>query len=146
MPNTRPDATPTIYAKGNVMSDTTTTTDATATATPAAAALPPTPTKVYPTKAEAEANKPSDASKAHRVYEVRKGGTTAGFLWARDYDNAISRVAKLDGYSARLGDGKAVTKDQLAAGLAAMSDADRAALLAAYLPAPTPAPTGKGKK
>src|SRR4051794_23723435 len=62
-----------------------------------------TPRKLYPTKAEAEANKPADASKYHKIFEVVKGGATVGYIWGRGYDNALAGVARIDGYAVSLG-------------------------------------------
>jgi hypothetical protein len=99
-----------------------------------------TPAKLYQTKAEAEANKPADATKNHRVFEVAKSGTTAGFIWARGYDNALALVARLDGYSASLGNSPAVTKEAVAAKLATFTDDELAAMGLSRKP------VGKGKK
>ena len=39
-----------------------------------------TPAKVYPTKADADAARPANASKALRPFEVSKNGTTVGWV------------------------------------------------------------------
>src|SRR4051812_20461556 len=84
--------------------------------------------KLYATRDEAEANKPADATKNHKVFEVSKAGAAVGFLWARGYDNALALTARIDGYSASLGSGAPVTKEAVAAKLTSFSDDDLAAL------------------
>jgi hypothetical protein len=99
-----------------------------------------TPAKLYPSKAECEANKPADATKNHKPFEVNKAGTVVGWLWARGYDNALALVARLDGYSASLGNSPAVTKEAVAAKLATFTDDELAAMGLSRKP------VGKGKK
>ncbi len=85
--------------------------------------------KLYATKVEAEANKPADAPKSLRVYEVAKAGATVGFIWARGYDNALACVARLEGFTVSLGNKTApVTKDAVAAKLAEFTDDELAAM------------------
>jgi hypothetical protein len=87
-----------------------------------------TSAKLYATRAEAESNKPADATKNHKVFEVSKAGATVGFIWARGYDNALALTARLDGYSASLGNTPAVTKEAVAAKLASFTDDELAAM------------------
>lgn len=100
--------------------------------------------KFFATKAEAEAAKPAAPSKK-KLYEVAKGGASR-WCWANGYDHALASAARADGYTASHGAAKAAppTKESTAAFLDAMSDSDRAAFLAKYMPAPT-APKGRGK-
>ena len=85
--------------------------------------------KVYATKAECEANKPEDATKNHKPYEVRKGGSVVGWLWARGYDHALATVARIDGYTVSLGGRAApVTKEAILAKLGELSDEELQAL------------------
>jgi hypothetical protein len=66
-------------------------------------------------------------------------GAAPVYLHAPGYDAAYQRASRAAGGSCtRLG--KTVSKEQLAAGLAALSPEDRAVLIAQYVPA------GKGKK
>jgi hypothetical protein len=81
-----------------------------------------TPAKLYATRAEAEAAKPADATKNHKVFEVAKNGATVGFIWARGYDNALALTARLDGYSSSTSNSAPVTKEAVAAKLATLSD------------------------
>jgi hypothetical protein len=88
-----------------------------------------TPAKLYATRAEAEANKPSDATKNHKPYEVRKGGAAVEWVLARGYDNALSIIARLDGYAVSTGTKtQPVTKEAVAAKLAEFSDDELAAM------------------
>jgi hypothetical protein len=86
--------------------------------------------------------KPDDKSK---LFTVTVPGEAATFVWARDHGHALVLLARAKGWSSGMA-GKPVNKDQLVAGLAALSPEDRAVLIAAYVPAPAPAPAGKGKK
>ncbi len=100
-----------------------------------------TPARLYSARADAEAARPTDASKALRPFEVLHNGTSKGWVLARGHGNAIEQVARLDGYSASTGKPAAVvTKEAVAAKLAAFSDAELAALGLARKPA------GRGKK
>jgi hypothetical protein len=91
-----------------------------------------TPAKLYATKAEAEANKPTDATKSHKPYEVSKGGAAVGWIWARGYDHGLAVVARIDGYSISTGKPVAVvTKEVLQAKVMEMSDDEFKALVAA---------------
>lgn len=85
--------------------------------------------KLYGTRAEAEANKPSDATKYFRVYDIAKNGATVGAIWANGYDNALAGVAKLEGYSASTGIKTApITREAVAAKLAELTDEELAAM------------------
>lgn len=105
-----------------------------------------TPRKLYATRADAEADKPAKATKHSKVYEVAKGGAVQGFIWANGYADCGQWAARREGYAFSTGKTKEVTKDEVANFLAGMSDADRAILIAQYVPAPTPAPAAKGRK
>jgi hypothetical protein len=106
-----------------------------------------TPPKLYATKDEAEAAKPADAPKSLKPFEVTKGGAAVGWVLARGYDHGLATVARIDGYAVSTGKAAApVTKDAVAGFLASMSDDERAALIAQYVPVPAPAPAGRGKK
>jgi len=102
------------------------------------------PCKLYATRAECEANKPADAPKSLKVFTATKAGTVVGYLWGRGYSDTLAALARKDGYSVSLGNSKPIAKETLASALAGMTDADRAELLKAYMPAP--APTGRVKK
>jgi hypothetical protein len=87
-----------------------------------------TPCVLYATRSEAEANKPADATKNHRVFEVAKAGATVGFIWARGYDHGLAAMARKDGYSLSTGNSTPVTKEAVAAKLATFSDDELAAM------------------
>jgi hypothetical protein len=114
----------TNYKRGTTMADTTTQDQSTqGQVQDQNGAADATPAKLYATKAEAEANKPTDATKNHKPYEVSKGGSVVGWLWARGYDNALALTARIDGYMVSLGGKTApVTKEVVAAKLAEFSD------------------------
>jgi hypothetical protein len=85
--------------------------------------------KMYATRAEAEANKPADASKNLRPFEVSKAGAVAGWVLARGYDHALAVVARIDGYTVGTGTKAApVTKEAVASKLTEFSDDELAAL------------------
>ncbi len=89
-----------------------------------------------------EVKKPDDKASS---FVITLGGKVYA-MHANDRGMAAVRLVKhLGGAIRRLGS-KPVDKNQLAAGLAALSPEDRAVLIAAYVPAPAPAPAGKGKK
>lgn len=90
-----------------------------------------TPVKVYATRAECESNKPQDAPKGLRPFEVSKGSTVQGFIWARGYDHGLSLMAKRDGYSLSTGKTKEVSKEVVTAKVMEMSDDEFKALVAA---------------
>jgi hypothetical protein len=69
-----------------------------------------------------------------RLWEVRGPGG-AVYAWANGIGMALRRAALAAGFSASCLD-RAVSKEQLAAGLAALSPEDRAILIAQYVPAP----------
>jgi hypothetical protein len=88
-----------------------------------------TPAKMYSTRVEAEANKPTDAPKSLRPFEVLQHGTVKGWVLARGYDHGLAVVARIDGYSISTGKPVApVTKEVVASKLAEFSDDDLAAL------------------
>ena len=88
-----------------------------------------TPAKLYTTRADAEAAKPADASKALRPFEVLHNGTSKGFVLARGHGAAIEQVARLDGYSATTGKPPVpVTKEAVVAKLASFTDDELAAM------------------
>jgi hypothetical protein len=91
-----------------------------------------TPRKLYATHAEAEAARPADATKSLKPFEVLHNGTSKGWVLARGYDNALSIIARLDGYSASTGTRAAtVTKEVVAAKVMEMTDEEWKALVAA---------------
>ena len=88
-----------------------------------------TPVKVYASKAECEANKPADAPKGMRPFEVSKAGTVVGWINGRGYDHCLAQLARLDGYTVSTGVKAApVTKEAVAAKLSEFSDAELLAL------------------
>ncbi len=108
-----------------------------------------TPCVLYTTRAEAEANKPADAPKSLRVYEVRKKALVAGYIWARGYDPGLAALARMDGYSLSTSSSAPITRETVANALANMTDEDRAILIRQFVPAPpaaAPAPRGRGSK
>jgi hypothetical protein len=117
-------------------------TPATTTTTDSAAATDTEATaKLYATKAEAEAAKPTDAPKSLKPFEMLHNGTSKGWVMARGYDNALSIVARIDGWTASTGVKAAVvTKEAVAAKLAAFSDDELAAMGLTRTPAPTATP------
>jgi hypothetical protein len=89
-----------------------------------------TTVKMYATKAEAEANKPTQLGKK-RLFEVAKDGT-ARWVWANGYDHALASAARVDGYTVSTGVKQApVTKEAAAAKVMEMSDDEFKALVAA---------------
>jgi hypothetical protein len=88
-----------------------------------------TPAKLWATKAEAEANKPADAPKGMRPFEVSKAGVVVGWVNGRGYDHCLAQLARLDGYTVSTGVKQApVTKEAVAAKLATFTDAELAAM------------------
>ena len=86
-------------------------------------------TKLYPSKAECEQNKPQDASKGHKPYQVSKGGSVVGWLWARGYDNALALTARAEGFTVSTGRAPlTVTKEVVASKLSEFSDEELAAM------------------
>jgi hypothetical protein len=103
--------------------------------------------KLYATRSEAEANKPADATKNSKVYEVSKGGTVLGYFWAQGYADCAQWASRAEGFRFSLGKAKEVTVEAAAANLAALDDAALAALgLSRTPPAATSKPAGKGSK
>jgi hypothetical protein len=91
-----------------------------------------TTAKLYPTKADAEAAKPSDAPKSLKPMEVSKNGTVVGWVLCRGYDHGLSIAARLDGYTISTGVKQVpVTKEAAAAKVLEMSDDEFKALVAA---------------
>jgi hypothetical protein len=85
--------------------------------------------KLYATKAEAEAARPADAPKSLKPFEVLHNGTSKGWVMARGYDNALSIVARIDGYTVSTGTKAApVTKEAVAAKLSEFTDDELRAL------------------
>ena len=84
--------------------------------------------KLYATKAEAEADKPAKATKHSKVYEVAKGGTVLGYLWAQGYADCAQWAARSEGYKFSLGKTKEVTKEAVPAKLAQFTDDELAAM------------------
>jgi hypothetical protein len=91
-----------------------------------------TPCTLYATRAETEANKPADAPKGMRPFEVSKGGVVIGWINARGYDHGLAMLARLDGYTVSTGAKTApVTKELVTAKVMEMSDDEFKALIAA---------------
>ena len=109
--------------------------------------------QVFPTLAEAKANQPAGKSAKERVIEVLKDGKSVGFVWAGNAGKGLLAVARRDGYTAKIAEPKGagpLTKEKIGSALSAMTDEDRAILIAQYVPIPAPAPVdspapGKGK-
>jgi hypothetical protein len=88
-----------------------------------------TPAKLYPTKAEAEADKPADAPKSVKPYEVFKHGAAVGWMLGRGYDPCLAALARKDGYTVSTGKATApVTKEAVTAKLADFTDDELLAL------------------
>ena len=94
----------------------------------AGAGVDTAPAKLYPTKAEAEAAKPTDAPKSLKVFEVRKDGAVLGFMLSRGYDPCLAALARKDGYAVSLSTTPAVSKEAVAAKLVEFSDDELAAM------------------
>jgi hypothetical protein len=88
--------------------------------------------KIFATRSEAEAAKPAKGSKHLKPFEAKRNGTVIGWVLARGYENGLSILARIDGYTVSTGP-KQIAKDAIADALASMTDADRAALLAKYM-------------
>ncbi len=87
------------------------------------------PKQLFATRDEALAAKPANPPKNTRAFEIAIKGEVKGWILAIGYDPAISRAAQLDGYSASTGTKAApVTKEAVAAKLAAFSDDELEAL------------------
>jgi hypothetical protein len=84
--------------------------------------------KLYATRAECEAAKPADAAKSAKPFEVLHSGTSKGWVPARGYDNALSIVARIDGYTVSTGNTAAVTKEAVAAKLSEFTDDELAVM------------------
>jgi hypothetical protein len=80
------------------------------------------------------AGKAAGCSKDWSVWTVARPGLEPVSMWASGKNQALARAAEAAGYVATKAD-KPVDRDQLAAGLAALSPEERSALLAAYIPA-----------
>jgi hypothetical protein len=86
------------------------------------------PCKMYATRSEAEANKPTDAPKSLKVFEVSKDGGVLGFMLGRGYDPCLAALARKDGYAVSLGSSAPVTKEAVAAKLPEFTDDELAAM------------------
>jgi hypothetical protein len=90
--------------------------------------------RVFASEAEARAAGPQEGCEKWRVWSVSgPGGAAPVYLWASNFSMAMVRGGQALGLTATCLD-KPVNKDAVAAGLAAMSTEERAALLAQYLP------------
>jgi hypothetical protein len=99
--------------------------------------------QVYPTL---EAAKSTPGTEKERVVEVLKDGATVGFVWAGNPGKGLLAVVRQNGWSAKLAEPKGngpLTKERLAGALKAMSDEDRAILIAQFVPAPKKTKTSK---
>jgi hypothetical protein len=73
--------------------------------------------------------RPADAPKSLKPFEVLQDGTSKGWVLARGYDNALSVVARLEGFTVSTGKATApVTKETIAAKLAEFTDDELLAL------------------
>lgn len=117
---------PPTYEKGIIVSDQNTQDQAGATAAKNEATE--AQAKLYASRSDAEAAKPADASKTLRPFEVSRNGNAVGWVLARGHDHAVSIAARLDGYTASLGSSAPITKEAVAAKLAAFTDAELAAM------------------
>jgi hypothetical protein len=86
--------------------------------------------KVYTSKAEALANK-TDAK--YQLFQVSAPGKDAVWVWAKWHQQAVFSAAKAAGYKATT-EGKAPDKAKVADMMSRLSDEDRAALIAQYVP------------
>jgi hypothetical protein len=86
------------------------------------------PCKIYATRSEAEANKPADAPKSLKVFEVSKDGASLGFMLGRGYDPCLAALARRDGFAVSLGSSAPVTKEAVAAKLSEFTDDELAAM------------------
>jgi hypothetical protein len=97
--------------------------------------------RIFKTAEEARAaGKGKGCSKDWAVWTVARPEKEPVSMWASGKNQALARAAEAAGYVATKAD-KPVDKDAVAAGLAAMTPEERAALLAVYAPA---AGTGTG--
>jgi hypothetical protein len=90
-------------------------------------------TAIFPNEEQARAAKPVDHPRWKLWKVTSKAGAAPAFLWARSRAAAIQSVAIADGYDATNMD-RQVNKEALAQGLAALSEDERRALLAQYMP------------
>jgi hypothetical protein len=90
--------------------------------------------RTFPSEADARAagSQPGCDSK-WKVWSVSGPGGTPVYLWASNFSMAMVRGGQHLGVTAVCVDKPAVSRDAVAAGLAAMSDEDRAVLIAQYL-------------
>jgi hypothetical protein len=100
--------------------------------------------RLFATAAEAREAGRLEGCEKWKLYTVRGDGGRTWAMWSNGAGNALARAAAAAGFVATRAD-EPVSKDQLAAGLAALSDEERAVLIAQYVPAAKPAKPGKGK-
>ena len=86
------------------------------------------PVKLFPSRSEAEANKPAEAAKSLRVFELLKAGKSLGYLWARSYESALSVGGRMENYSVTAANSKPISKEAVAAKLAELTDDELAAM------------------
>jgi hypothetical protein len=86
-----------------------------------------TTAKMDATRAEADANKPADLGKKRLYCVTRPDGSTC-WLWSDGYASAAHTVTRADGYTVSTGKTKEVTKEAVAAKLAAFTDDELAAM------------------
>jgi hypothetical protein len=96
---------------------------------------------------EEEARKAGPVLATQKLFAMQAEGTTV-YCWGRGAWQAYMSVAESRGWKVTRTD-KPVSRDALAAGLAALSPEERAALLAQFAPTPAPSKTttkkgGKG--
>jgi hypothetical protein len=85
---------------------------------------------VFPTLEDAQAVKPESETRL-RVFEVLKDGTSLGFAWGGQVNEAIIEAARRDGYTARVAEPMGtglLTKDRVGARLVDFSDEELAAM------------------
>jgi hypothetical protein len=89
--------------------------------------------RTFASAEEARAAGPQEGCDKWRVWSVSASGGAPLFLWASNFSMAMVRGGQAVGLTATCLD-KPVNKDAVAAGLAAMSPEELAALLAQYMP------------
>ncbi len=84
--------------------------------------------KLFPTREDAEKEKPAKAGKHAKVYTATKGGTVLGYIWSNGYGDCNSWASRREGYAFSTGTTAPVTKEAVAAKLSEFSDAELAAM------------------
>jgi hypothetical protein len=99
---------------------------------------------VFTTAEQARAAQPKDHPK-WKIWKIVSPQGTERYVWGDGSNHVLRQVALVDGYQAANLDAKPANPALLSGMLASLSEGERMALLAPYLPAAPAAGKGKGK-